>query len=892
MHTNRDILKRWLHAVPTPAMALSAVLLAGPTSVAAPSSDKLEEVILVYKSHFDIGYTHLASEVIERYRTRTIEQALAVVDENKDLPADQQFVWTIPGWPMKKILEDWEGQTPERRRRVRAAFKDGRFAVHALPVTMQTEFMEPEGMVRGLGHASALAREAGRPLPTGAKMTDVPSHSRFLPTLLRHAGVHFLHLGCNPGSAPPEVPFLFWWEGPDGSRVLTMYSASYGNGLLPPGGWKHKTWIAMIMGSDNKPPPSPEKVRGHIEEIRRKLPGVRVRVGSLSDFGDRMMQEDLDDLPVITKDMPDTWNHGQMCDPEGMILNRQAVPELSVAETLHSLLAGWQAPAGDPAATLAAGYENSMLFYEHTWGGAIDWLGKYQSAENYIGRMTNWHYGDRWRAELKTDKFDRIMASWEEHTDYARNAADFSSSALDDGMQALARAVDTAGPRTVLFNPLPWKRDAVVAGSLIRDIPAGGYVTLPGPRNSPAPEAVSIKPGKTHENRHFKVVLDPATGSIRSLVDKRSGRELVDTSSEHGFGQYLHEKFSADEVAAYCKAYIRGEQTPEDLYEYGWAYAQIGKPNMPPASEVPYRALTPSKGTLTATRQGATTILEMHFPGEEDGVDYPVSTRVLLHDDAPWVDLEVTIEKPADNLPEASWICLPFKIDSPRFRVGRNGFIMDPAHDIIAGSNRYMYAVGTGTAIFDEQGRGVGVCAPDTPLLSLGEPGCWKFDRSHVPEKPAAYFNLFNNQWSTNYRLWNEGKWTYRFRIWSFDQYDPAASLVTPSLEMRHPVRTASADAPAGKLPSRQSGLHVSRPGVLVTAFGSNPDGEGTLLRLWEQAGVSGELSVRLPGGNNATTATPVNLRGEKTGEALTIHSGTLTFDLGAYSPASFLLTR
>ena len=68
--------------------------------------------------------------------------------------------------------------------------------------------------------------------------------------------------------------------------------------------------------------------------------------------------------------------------------------------------------------------------------------------------------------------------------------------------------------------------------------------------------------GNTFENNHFKIVLDPARGAIRSLIDKRSGRELVDASAEHGFGQYLHEKFSADEVASYCKAYIRGEQTP------------------------------------------------------------------------------------------------------------------------------------------------------------------------------------------------------------------------------------------------------------------------------------------------------------------------------------------
>ena len=38
----------------------------------------------------------------------------------------------------------------------------------------------------------------------------------------------------------------------------------------------------------------------------------------------------------------------------------------------------------------------------------------------------------------------------------------------------------------------------------------------------------------------------------------------------------------------------------------------------------------------------------------------------------------------------------------------------------------------------------------------------------------------------------------------------------------------------------------------------------GTLLRLWEQAGESGELAITFPAGMTVTTATPVNLRGEK----------------------------
>ena len=107
---------------------------------------------------------------------------------------------------------------------------------------------------------------------------------------------------------------------------------------------------------------------------------------------------------------------------------------------------------------------------------------------------------------------------------------------------------------------------------------------------------------------------------------------------------------------------------------------------------------------------------------------------------------------------------------------------------------------------------------------------------------------------------------------------------------MRYPVQTLSLDAPAGRLPASQPGLSVSRPGVLVTAFGANPDGEDTLLRVWEQAGVSGELTVQLPAGMKFVKATPVNLRGEKTGEPMPVPSHTIKLPLGAYAPSSLLL--
>jgi hypothetical protein len=64
------------------------------------------------------------------------------------------------------------------------------------------------------------------------------------------------------------------------------------------------------------------------------------------------------------------------------------------------------------------------------------------------------------------------------------------------------------------------------------------------------------------------------------------------------------------------------------------------------------------------------------------------------------------------------------------------------------------------------------------------------------------------------------------------------------------------------------------------------------LLRVWEQSGQGGPLTITLPPGFRATSAIPVNLRGEATGTPLAITGDELTVTLGAYQPASLVISR
>ena len=79
---------------------------------------------MVFKTHYDIGFTDLASKVIDRYRTTFVDNAMKVIDASRKRPSNEQFVWTIPGWPLKEML--WAGQTPERRAEIARAAEGGK----------------------------------------------------------------------------------------------------------------------------------------------------------------------------------------------------------------------------------------------------------------------------------------------------------------------------------------------------------------------------------------------------------------------------------------------------------------------------------------------------------------------------------------------------------------------------------------------------------------------------------------------------------------------------------------------------------------------------------------------------------------------------------------------
>jgi len=825
------------------------------------SHPDLEEIILVFKTHFDIGYTRLASEVIERYKTIFTDRALDLVDASAKSPKNSQFVWTIPGWPLTQMMTD---QPQERTARLEQALRDGRFVVHALPFTTHTETLVEEDLVRGLRFSTNINRSLGKELPTDAKMTDVPCHGWFVPTLLAHSGVSFMHEGTNSSSKDPEVPILYFREGPDGSRVLTMHVSRYGTSINPPKDWSHKTWLGLIHTGDNQGPPPPNTIDDLFRQCHEKYPGVKVRIGQLSDFGNAILErEDLTKIPVIREDMPDSWVFGPMCNPAGQRVARRIHEELSYMEIFETFraIATKKELSPDVATKIADAREQSLLYGEHTWGGSLAWICKYSNDE-----ILPW--GKAWDQLLESgfnEQYLRIIQSWDEKSAYIYKA--------DSILQSLK---GKAGNKQYHFNPLPWELIDYDGNK----IAPGGIVPVRPIKENRSVSLSDRRENVTVSSAWFRVVIDGTTGSINSIFDRKNNRELIVQNKNETIGM-LYQRADAER----CDKFLHdgSKALPK------WSLSQHGKNGLP--RDVPELWTTPKKAEsieILENKDGKSTIA-IHYRPEPEIPFKTMTLTIILYEARPEIrfQLEGTGKKP-DIWPEAGYFQFPLNIDSPQFRLGRLGGIADPAKDFARSSGLHFQWLRTGVAVFGEDGYGVGICPLETPLISLDKPGGWLFSAEFVPKKANVFFNLFNNQWTTNFRLWNSDDIAASFVLWTFDKYNSESSLITPSLEtlaLNHCTSVSMNDTERNQW---TNGITVNRKGIYVTAFGKDVDTGDLMLRLWEMAGLGKDypnVEITLPSGMKAESVTPCDLRGRTIAAPIIVRDGKFAIQVKPYVP-------
>lgn len=352
---------------------------------------EIKKILVVFKTHLDIGFTDFAENVTEKYMNEFIPGAVNVARELRELGGEARFKWTTGSW---LIYEYFLRKGEKECAQLSEAIRNGDICWHGLPCTTHTEIMSKELFEYGLSLSQRLDKKFGVKT-IAAKMTDVPGHTKAMIPLLKKAGIELLHIGVNEASAVPDVPEIFRWQADNGDRINVIYNGEYGT-FTKLGDTGVALWFAHTL--DNLGAQKAEEIIEIFRSLREKFPEAELVAADLNDAA-AALREAEDSLPIITDEIGDSWIHGTGTDPKKICQFR----------ALQRFYA--EMPDGEDKETLARGL---ILIPEHTWG-----------LDEKTHLHDNAHYKRTEFESLRNEpNYQKMEASWREQRSFMYNAVD------------------------------------------------------------------------------------------------------------------------------------------------------------------------------------------------------------------------------------------------------------------------------------------------------------------------------------------------------------------------------------------------------------------------------------------------------------------------------------
>jgi hypothetical protein len=689
----RDFIKS---ALGTALLWKTPALLSLQAPSAPPPDPGVKRVLVMFKCHFDAGFIDTQAAVVQRYFTEYFPKAMDLAMQLRQ-SGSHRYVWTTGSWLLYEYLEQ---ATAEQRARMEKAISAGDIAWHALPFTWQTELMDASMIAGSVGLSQALDRRFGK-TTTGAKMTDVPGHTRGLIGPLAAQGVKFLDIGVNDASTPAEVPPLFLWKNAAGSAIVVMYHHGYGGVTRVP---DSDLAVAMVVRDDDTGPHTLEEVTDTYSSLTTSFPDAQIIPTDLTEIANAVDPHRAS-LPVVTGEIGDTWIHGVASDPLKVARYRE------VSRLRRDWIAQGKLAVGD--ATDVALLRQLLLEVEHTWGtDTKTWL----DFDHYIPKDL--------APMLDTKNYKVVQFSWQEKR------------------QDLFAGIETL--------PAPLREQAQAA---VRGLEA---VTPQLSNSKPHPAAKEI------ETPHFILRIDPKSGAIDRLRNKKSQREWA--SNEHPLALFSYQTLSQRDYSRFFDSYVVSDED--------WAKKDFGKPNIERFG-AESRVWLPSVADFQVQedKQGYRLLARLQVSDQESlrsgRASFPqrMYLEVLLPNAEPVIHLNFSwFQKPATRLPEALWLTFhPIAPDPAGWVLEKSGETVSPL-DVVRSGNRHMHAVSKGFG-YKDKNDSFFVETLDAPVVTLGTKSPLCFSKDQPDLSAGIHCNLFNNAWGTNYIMWSGDDMRYRFLL-------------------------------------------------------------------------------------------------------------------------------
>ncbi|MBI3820623.1 MAG: alpha-mannosidase [Planctomycetes bacterium] len=481
---------------------------------------------LVGHAHIDLQWLWEWPEGLDFSRS-TFAQVCKFMDEYPDFT----FTQSSAG-----LYEKIEEQYPDLFANIARRVKEGRFEfVGGRWCEGDTNMISGESHARHLLYGQRYFKSAFGRIATVGWEPDTFGHTGQMPQILKLGGIDSYYF-CRGGKKLP----LFWWESPDGSRVLAFDEPASGSwynsdvndsfvtellDFYDKTGLKNLIWVYGVGNHGGGP------TREQIEKANswKDAPGrPTVKFGTARKFFDLCKEKNLEKLPVVKEELNPVFRgcyttHGDMKQ-----LNNDAQAALDSAEALAAMAA--QSGFPYPAADLARAWKTVAWNHHHD---TLPGSGIHDSYElshvqlHHVIEYANW-----------------LQLSAARHISYR----------VDDSGE---------GAGLIVFNPCGWNRDqlvtveiknttgvprvfdadgnALAAGGppvqfIAKDVPAFGYKVFrlkwdaaetAGPGKLPIEGTSCVARGDLFilSNKFLRVAIDGKTGEFRSVEETKSSGE-------------------------------------------------------------------------------------------------------------------------------------------------------------------------------------------------------------------------------------------------------------------------------------------------------------------------------------------------------------------------------
>jgi alpha-mannosidase len=516
-----------------------------------------EKIYLAPDDHTDYVWT--ADE--DDYRKAILDMTdyyLDLADKTDNEPTDFQSRWNLDGSLWMWIWE--KNRDQQQVDRLVARLRDGHFSMPLNFAVSTYGGMPTEAVLRGMYYAGSVERRYGLKLDMAIAMED-QTLPNGLGALWAGSGARYSWRGvCN--CATKLMPTLdhwrpheiYWWQGPDGSRILLKWYSIY----KKIGGYQPGTYLELdkaTLGQDIPLLQDPEfrarypyqifglfgeggdnltTMNDHIVQLAKSLtrPDREVIVSNEEDFFHDFESTYGAQLPSFQGSFGNEWDMYSASMQEVSSSVRRATEELRSAEALETLVSLKQPafPEQFKAARDQA-WADFGLFWGHDWTADSHVLPRSIRRDwqrSVAHRITS--YVDTLSDASRQALGGMIARKGEAARYYVFNplnwmrtdAADLSYTGPED-----IHVVDLTTGKTVLHQFIDGAADDGSHRRLLRilasEVPSVGYrvyEVIPGKSSAP-PESLRADGGAL-ENADYRIRVNDH-GAIESIVSKKTG---------------------------------------------------------------------------------------------------------------------------------------------------------------------------------------------------------------------------------------------------------------------------------------------------------------------------------------------------------------------------------